>query len=293
MDWLALSIEVPRDHSGLAEEALLASGAQSVTLKDAGDDPVLETAPGETSLWPTVRLTGLYAPDADPEAVRLSLTGALGEQGVALQSALLPDREWTRAWMDRFGPMRFGERLWVVPRQAAEPPGDGVVIRLDPGLAFGTGTHATTALCLEWLDANPMKGARVIDYGCGSGILGIAAARLGAECVWCVDHDRQALSAARDNASANGVSDRVRVHTAESLPDIQADVLIANILFQPLVDLARRFASLLTPGGRLVMSGVLDTQAPALIEACRDDFTAFQVARRDDWSRVSAERPKR
>lgn len=293
MDWLALSIEVPRDQTGRAEEALHASGAMSVTLSDAGDTPLLETAPGETPLWPRVRLAGLYPRDADPEAVRLSLAAALGEKGVSLDTALVPDREWTRAWMDRFGPMRFGDRLWILPRRTKEPAGDGVYVRLDPGLAFGTGTHATTALCLEWLDAHSVTGATVIDYGCGSGILGIAAARLGAARVWCLDHDPQATTATRDNARVNGVSERLHVCGPGEMPAIKADVLLANILFQPLLELGQRFASSLAPGGRLVMSGLLDTQAGPLVDGYRDDFTDFRITTRDGWSRVAAVRGAR
>lgn len=290
MDWLALSIEVPRDQSDRAEDALHASGALSVTLSDAGDSPVLETAPGETPLWPRVRVTGLYAHDADPEEVRLALAAGLGEQGVTVDSLPLADREWTRAWMEGYGPMRFGDRLRVVPTQAREPTGDDVVIRLDPGLAFGTGTHATTALCLEWLDANPVAGARVVDYGCGSGILGIAAARLGAAGVWCVDHDPQALAATRDNARINDVSDRLQVCAPEEMAHIEADVLLANILLQPLLALSKQFASWAAPGGRLVMSGLIEHQARPLIAGYREHFTDFEVATREGWSRVTARR---
>lgn len=290
MNWLALSIEVPHNQADPAEHALETSGAFSVTLSDAGDDPVLETAPGETRLWPTVRLTGLYAPDTDPEDVRLKLAAALGEVGVTMESSMLADREWTRAWMDRFGPMRFGQRLWIVPRQADEPDTDGVFIRLDPGLAFGTGTHATTALCLEWLDANPPGGARVIDYGCGSGVLGIAAARLGAESVWCVDHDRQALNATRDNAADNGASACLRVCAPSDMPAVQADLLMANILFQPLKELAGEFAWRTKPGGHLVMSGLLEAQAQHLVATYDRHFEDFKVTTRDGWSRVVAHR---
>lgn len=290
MDWLALSIEVPRDRAERAEQTLEECGALAVTLSDAGDAPVLETAPGETPLWPSVRLTGMYARGTDPDGVRQALAAALDDEGTALESVVIADREWTRAWMDRFGPMRFGERLWIVPRQAAEPGNDGVFVRLDPGLAFGTGTHATTALCLEWLDAHPVEGARVVDYGCGSGILGIAAAKLGAESVWCVDHDRQALAATRENAGVNGVADRIHACLPGSMPALQADIVLANILFKPLVGLAGNFASLCAPRGRLVLSGILEGQARDLIDAYRGDFTDFEVTAREGWSMVSARR---
>lgn len=290
MTWQTLSIDVPREQAEAAEDALLASGALSVTLSDAGDDPVLETPPGETPLWPHVRLSGLFPADADPDHARVELAAALGDQGIDVERVELPDREWTRAWMDRFGPMRFGERLWIAPRDAVPAPGGAITLRLDPGLAFGTGTHPTTALCLEWLDAQPPRGLDVLDFGCGSGVLGIAAALLGAGRVWCVDHDRQALSATKENALANGVATRIHVLAPDELPGEQADLVLANILYQPLLDLAPRIRALVKPGARLVMSGILEAQAEALIEAYRDAFHGFETTSRDGWARVAANR---
>lgn len=290
MSWQTLSIEVSRERSADAEDAFLASGAMSVTLCDAGDDPVLETPPGETPLWPRVRLSGLYPADADPERARLELAAALGDQGLRVDFATLPDREWVRAWMDRFGPMRFGARLWIVPRGSRAPDARAVTLHLDPGLAFGTGTHPTTALCLEWLDAHAPRGLEVLDYGCGSGVLGIAAALLGASRVWCVDHDVQALRATRENARVNGVEDRIRVCAPAELPPSGHELILANILFQPLLELAPRFASLATRGGALVMSGVLEPQAASLVAAYAGAFEGFETATREGWARVAADR---
>lgn len=290
MDWQTLSIEVPRERSDVAENALLECGALSVTLGDAGDDPVLETAPGETPLWPRVRLSGLFPAEADPDRTRIMLAAALDREHIELEHAALPDREWTRAWMDRFGPMRFGDRLWIVPRGHECPDRDAVAIELDPGLAFGTGTHATTALCLEWIDAQSWQGRSVVDYGCGSGVLGIAAARLGAARVTCVDHDPQALVATRDNARANAVSDRIETRAPGEPYDEPVDVVLANILFQPLTGLVSRFAALLAPGGTLVMSGVLDDQVAALQDRYRSRFGGFEKGTRDGWARVRANR---
>lgn len=290
MNWLTLSIEVPRERAGVAEDALLESGALSVTLSDAGETPVMENAPGETPLWSRVRLSGLYPAQADPDDTRLRLAAALGDQNLTVQRVDLPDREWTRTWMDRFGPMRFGERLWIVPRDSGRPDPDGTILRLDPGLAFGTGTHPTTALCLEWLDAHPPRGKVVVDYGCGSGVLGIAAALLGAARVLCVDHDPQALDATRDNALVNGVQGSIRALAPAELPAIRCQVILANILYQPLAGLAGRFAGLAEPGGSLVMSGVLPAQVDDLIEVYRDAFGEFDTAVREDWARVTANR---
>lgn len=290
MSWLTLSIEVERGRVEAAEAALLDSGALSVTLSDAGDSPLLENAPGETPLWPSVRLTGLFPADADPDGVRLRLAATLGDRGLAVTRMDLPDREWTRAWLDRFGPMRFGRRLWIVPRGTAVPGPEAVAVRLDPGLAFGTGTHPTTALCLEWLDAHPPRGLTVLDYGCGSGVLGIAAACLGATEVLCVDHDPQALAATRDNAAVNGVQDAVHAFDPDDLPRARVDLILANILHQPLLALVPSFAERLVPGGPLVMSGILPGQADELVAACRPLFGGFSTEVRDGWARVSAHR---
>jgi len=291
MDWLTVSIEVKRDDAEAAERALMDAGAQSVTLTGAGDDEVLETAPEETPLWSRACLAGLFPADADPDGVRALLAATLGDAGLDAHAVALEDRDWTRAWMDRFGPMRFGRLLWIVPHGHPAPPEKQArIVRLDPGLAFGTGTHPTTRLCLEWLDANPPDDAEVIDYGCGSGVLALAAARLGARMVWCTDHDRQALTATRDNAVANGMAGRLRVVPPDDLPDIRADVLLANILHRPLLSLAPRFAGLTRAGGAIVLSGVLDGQVAELKSAYAPFFENFSVTVTEGWARVTATR---
>lgn len=289
MSWVNYSVEVPRTQAEAAEAALEQAGAQSVSVMNARAEPVLETAPGETRLWDRVRLMGLFPGEADPDAVRLRLAAQLGDAGLGAEAVRLEDRDWSRVWLDRLVPMRFGNRLWIVPGPHEPPAAPGSVpVKLDPGLAFGTGTHPTTALCLEWLDANPPDGVTVIDYGCGSGVLGLAAAALGAESVWCTDHDPQALAATRDNAERNGFQSRIRVVAPADVPRIQADALLANILLQPLVSLRGRFTSLLRPGGRLLVSGMLDEQVRALIDHYRGSFHGFETTTRDGWSCVSA-----
>lgn len=299
-DWLEVSAAVPRERAEQMEEDLLRAGAMAVTLQDAEDAPVLEPGPGETPLWPRVRLTGLFAGTTDA----LELLGALHQRapGAEWHLASLADRPWEREWLRDFKPLRFGRRLAVVPTGWAAPA-DAVVLRLDPGLAFGTGTHPTTALCLEWLDTlaepaaeatPPLAGALVIDYGCGSGILAIAALRLGAAAAIAVDRDSQALLATRANAEANGVAERITVCSPEGLAAVlgtaKADILVANILAGPLLELLPRFAACLRQGGQMALSGILADQAPALSAAARPWCRLDAPAVRGEWMRLSGQR---
>lgn len=286
--WTELCISVPRDETAAAEAALEALGALSITLQDDADDPVLEPGPGQTPLWPTVRLRGLFAGDTD----RARILAGLRELNAAqrpgnVQFRDVGERDWTRAWMDRFRPMRFGRRLWIVPggMTAPEAP-DAVVIHLDPGLAFGTGTHPTTALCLEWLDGWSGAGRTVVDYGCGSGILGIAAALLGARRVVAVDNDPQALLATADNAGRNGVADRVEVMAPKDYAPAAHDLVLANILAQPLIALAPRLAASAAAGGRIVLSGLLETQRDEVAAAYRETCREAGGAAQDGWARL-------
>jgi ribosomal protein L11 methyltransferase len=298
MSWLELSISVPATRQAQVESALEDIGALAITLVDADADTpderaIFEPGVGETPLWHTVVLQALFDGGSD----RAGLVAALHElvPGVAPEQLTfreVADQDWTRAWMDQFQPMRFGRRLWIVPHAAALPDAasDGVIVRLDPGLAFGTGTHPTTALCLEWLDAGALAGCRLIDYGCGSGVLAIAALKLGAAHVVAVDNDAQALTATRDNAQRNGVAERVGCRAPDALPAQPADALVANILAGPLHDLAPRFASLLRAGGDLALSGILAGQEQELLARYAEWFDALEVAVRDDWVRISGRR---
>lgn len=295
------------------EDALLAAGASSITLEDEGDDPVLEPLPGTTPLWPRVRLKALFDCDVDTDQLLLSLTTELGE---ALTRPLrdarfetLADRAWEREWLKDFKPMRFGARLWICPGgqlpSELSPTADRPVsIELDPGLAFGTGTHPTTALCLEWLDAADVAGRRVIDFGCGSGILAIAAAKLGAAAVSALDIDPQALLATRDNAERNGVAQLITPRLVSAMTESTeaentgadkaslppADILLANILAGPLESLAPVFAALVRAGGKLVLSGILRNQAAAVATRYAPWFDIAPAVVRDDWARLDGVR---
>lgn len=283
--WLQLTLEAIDHSPEQLEDALLQAGALAVTLEDAGDQPVLEPAPGETPLWAHTRVTGLFDAQTDIEIVK-------GQLQRFLHAPILPEcrltaleeRDWVRAWMDNFHPMRFGQRLWICPTHSDPPEPTAVNIRLDPGLAFGTGTHPTTALCLDWLDGADLAGQTVLDYGCGSGILAIAAAKLGAKRVWAVDIDPQALLASDDNASENEVEDRIELADPAELPgNLRVNVLLANILAGVLVRLAPEFSRRVQSGGRLVLAGILEQHADAVQAVFTRDFTFVPPRRRGDW----------
>lgn len=291
MNWLELKLALGDLDAEHVEEALLAAGAVSVTLEDAGDEPLYEPDPLKPPLWSDTRMTALFAADADMDGVKAFLLATLALPRLpAHRVEPLEDRDWAREWLKDFKPMRFGRRLWVCPTGYVPPEPSAVNLLLDPGLAFGTGTHATTALCLEWLDGATLTGLDVIDYGCGSGILAIAAARLGAKRVRAVDNDPQALIATQDNAARNGVEALIDVSAPESLPAGAADVLLANILAGPLMQLAPRLAGRVKPGGALVLSGILKSQEAELCAAYEPHFGSFLVAKREDWLRITAVR---
>ena len=295
--FLELSVRLRSDQQESVEAALEDVGALSVTLLDAQADSsdeqaILEPAVGETPLWSQLVLCALFEAGTD----RTGLVHVLGELLPDLEPdqitfRMVADQDWTRVWMDQFKPMRFGTRLWIYPWNI-EPPGasDAVVVRLDPGLAFGTGTHPTTALCLEWLDASDLAGSRVIDYGCGSGVLAIAAALLGAQRVIAVDNDPQALEASRDNAERNGVAERIELHLPDADDGAPAHCLVANILAGPLYELAPRFASRVEPGGRIALSGILDGQQGELMQRYAEWFEDLDVSLRDGWVRIDGRR---
>jgi ribosomal protein L11 methyltransferase len=293
MAWLELSLIVTAAQQAEVEGALEDLGALAVTLLDAEDHPIFEPAPGETPLWPEIALSALFEPDRDRAGlvhVLTDLVPDLAPEQIGFRN--VEDQDWTRAWMDQFQPMRFGRRLWIYPSNI-EPPqddGDAIVVRLDPGLAFGTGTHPTTALCLEWLDALDLSGLTMIDYGCGSGVLAIAALKLGAARVVGVDNDPQALAASRDNAERNGVADRLALVAPDAFAEQPADALVANILAGPLAELAPRFAACVKPGGALALSGILRGQESELVERYEPWFEALAVDAREDWIRISGRR---
>jgi ribosomal protein L11 methylase PrmA len=354
--YLELSFDLGSLDPEAAEQVCFERGALAVTFMDARDDPVLEPGPGEFRLWPATRLVVLFAAGEDAGALRHLLAANLGVAPAGIHAQSVADRAWEREWLKDFHAMRFGERLWICPHHERVADPGAVVVHLDPGLAFGTGTHASTALCLVWLDAHAhllrapaehsverpahgldahahllrapaehsverpahgldahahllrapaehsverpahgldahlAPGALVIDYGCGSGVLALAAAKLGAAAVHCFDIDPQALTATRDNALANGVARRVHLQSqADSLPH-GADVLLANILSGPLCELAATFASLVRPGGQVVLAGLMDHEAADVTAAFAPCFHVGRFGDRDGWTCLAGRR---
>jgi len=284
MPWLQFTLTVDKSRAPLIELLFENLGAVAVTLGDAGDEPMLEPAPGETPLWQATRVSGLFEGDKDPDGLRSAINHALAaDVSRSLTLEQIGDKDWERAWMDRFQPMRFGRRLWIRPSGSEVAQADAVIVDLDPGLAFGTGTHPTTALCLEWLDANAVAGKDLIDFGCGSGVLGIAALKLGARRVIAVDHDPQAVLATTENAKRNQVSDRISVQHSEDFAAPPADLVVANILANILIELSPRIAGLVQPGGQLVMSGILREQAAEVMCAYADCIEFAATRHREDW----------
>lgn len=269
------------------ESALLGLGALSVTFTDAGNDPVLEPLPGETPLWADTSVTALFDSSADLEVLPDKLRSTLGiDKLPSNRIETLEDRAWEREWLRDFGPMQFGANLWVAPHGAEVPEG-AVVVRLDPGLAFGTGTHPTTALCLTWLEALSLEGRTVFDFGCGSGILSIAALKLGASHVTGVDIDLQAVTASRQNAEDNGVQDRLHAGTEMPSASRQFDVVVANILAGTLIDCASTIIDAAGNGALIAMSGILEEQVDDVTDAYADTID-FQVPKiLDGWALVS------
>jgi ribosomal protein L11 methyltransferase len=288
--FIEFSFELRDMDAEVAEEACFGCGATSVTFTDMRDDPVLEPLPGEFRLWPATRLQALFPGGIDETATAASLAEALALDRGRITTRSVEDQAWERVWLKDFHAMRFGARLWVAPHHETVGEPGAVVVRLDPGLAFGTGTHPTTAMCLEWLENHLALGQTVIDFGCGSGILAIAAAKLGARHASCFDIDPQALIATRDNATANDIGPRVQVYeSADDLPR-PVDVLVANILSGPLCQLAPTFAQLVRPGGSLVLAGLMDNQANEVTQACSAWFDMRPFGKRDDWVGLSGRR---
>jgi len=286
MPHLSVTLAIGRRDPEPFEALLFELGAASVTLLDAGDDPVLEPAPGATPLWPTIEMRALFAQDADRDRLGAALS-LFAPDIEAPGFAIVADRAWEREWLVDFKPMRFGRRLWICPGGQTVDAADAVRVELDPGLAFGTGTHATTALCLTWLESNSLAGRVLVDYGCGSGILGIAALKLGARRVHAIDIDPQAQIATRSNAARNGVSDRL---TFDVPQPGTVDVLVANILAGPLVDLAASLQGLMLPRSELALSGILLDQVDTVTAAYRPWFDIGLTGSRDGWALLSGRR---
>jgi len=289
MPWIQLKINTNAQHAETLSDALIESGAGSVTFLDTHDNPVFEPLPGETLLWGDTDAIGLYDAETDMDSVIAILENEpLLGKNFAHKIEQLEDKDWEREWMDNFHPMRFGERLWICPSWRDVPDPTAVNVMLDPGLAFGTGTHPTTAMCLQWLDGLDLQGKTVIDFGCGSGILAIAALKLGAAQAIGIDIDPQAIQASRDNAQRNGVSERLSLYLPQDQPDnLSADVVVANILAGPLRELAPLISVLPVAGGHLGLSGVLASQAASVAQAYQATFDLDPIAEKEEWCRIT------
>lgn len=298
MPHLELTLRCRKHDQPRYEAALEDVGALAITLLDAqaetgAEQPILEPGVGETPLWEEITLAALFPHDADGARVLAAIEAF--DDGLDLAGAQwreVEDRDWERAWLDQYRPMRFGRRLWVSPWNMDPEDADpaSVVVRLDPGLAFGSGTHPTTALCLAWLEAQALEGLDLLDFGCGSGVLAIAALKLGAAHADGIDNDPQALAASRDNAVRNGVADRLGLYAPEEGPPRRYPRVVANILAGTLEQLAERIAGFCAPGGLLAMSGILHGQHEAVIERYAPWFTDFVLAQSEDWVRIDARR---
>ncbi|MGL5419880.1 MAG: 50S ribosomal protein L11 methyltransferase [Plesiomonas shigelloides] len=289
MPWIQLKLNTTGAQAEAIGDVLMESGSVSITFMDSHDTPVFEPLPGETRLWGDTDVMALYDAETDMAAViaQLQQSPLLGNDFVH-KIEQLEDKDWEREWMDNFHPMRFGQRLWICPSWREVPEPEAVNVMLDPGLAFGTGTHPTTALCLEWLDGLDLVGKTVVDFGCGSGILAIAALKLGAARAVGIDIDPQAITASRDNAERNGVSDRLELYLPKDQPqDLLGDVVVANILAGPLRELAPLISVLPKSGGHLGLSGILESQAESVADAYREKFELDPIAEREEWCRIT------
>ncbi|CBJ82910.1 methylation of 50S ribosomal subunit protein L11 [Xenorhabdus bovienii str. Jollieti] len=289
MPWIQLRLNTTGQQAEALGDELMESGAVSVTFQDSHDTPIFEPLPGETRLWGDTDVIGLYDAEMDMKAVvgQLEQVPQLGK-GFLHKIEQLEDKDWEREWMDNFHPMCFGNRLWICPSWREVPEPDAVNVMLDPGLAFGTGTHPTTSLCLQWLDGLDLTGKTVIDFGCGSGILAIAALKLGAKQAIGIDIDPQAIQASRDNAERNGVSAQLTLYLSKNQPaDLKCDIVIANILAGPLRELAPIIGSLPKSGGFLGLSGVLASQAEGVVQAYNNEFIIDPIAEQEEWCRIT------
>ena len=291
MPWLQVRLAITPEQAETYEDALLEVGAVSVTFMDAEDQPIFEPDLGTTPLWSHTHLLALFEADTDPDNLIAHLQLLTGAELPQHQIEQIEDQDWERSWMDNFQPMRFGQRLWIVPSWHEAPAPEAVNLLLDPGLAFGTGTHPTTSLCLQWLDGQALEGCTVLDFGCGSGILAIAALLLGAEHAVGTDIDPQALEASRDNAGRNGIAaERFPLYLPGDMPAGTYDVVVANILAGPLVQLAPTISAHVRAGGRLALSGILAEQAEEVRAAYSDLFELDPTAVQDGWVRISGVR---
>ena len=291
MDWLQISFQIEKSQADLISEVLTGLGSLSITYSDTLDDAIYEPPVGQTPLWDNVTVNALFSTDVNQEDIKASIFEICNVN--ALTSFILKDRVWEDECKKDFHSMKFGENLWVCPswESQAELPSDAIIINMDPGLAFGTGSHQTTSLCLEYLDNNPPKNIDVIDFGCGTGILAIAAAKLGASRVLAIDNDPQAVISSKDNVINNQCESIIKtIHSEDEIDFEGCDLLIANILTNPLINLAPTFAALVNPDGKLLLSGILKKQVDRVVGCYSEYFTNLEVSNIDEWYRVTGTR---
>ena len=291
MDWLQISFQIEKSQADLISEVLTGLGSLSITYSDTLDDAIYEPPVGQTPLWDNVTVNALFSADVNQEDIKASIFEICNVN--ALTSFILKDRVWEDECKKDFHSMKFGENLWVCPswESQAELPSDAIIINMDPGLAFGTGSHQTTSLCLEYLDNNPPKNIDVIDFGCGTGILAIAAAKLGASRVLAIDNDPQAIISSKDNVINNQCESIIKtIHSEDEIDFESCDLLIANILINPLIELAPTFAALVNPDGELLLSGILKKQVDRVVGCYSEYFTNLEVSNIDEWYRVTGTR---
>jgi ribosomal protein L11 methyltransferase len=291
MDWLQISFQIEKSQADLISEVLTGLGSLSITYSDTLDDAIYEPPVGQTPLWDNVTVNALFSTDVNQEDIKASIFEICNVN--ALTSFILKDRVWEDECKKDFHSMKFGENLWVCPswESQAELPSDAIIINMDPGLAFGTGSHQTTSLCLEYLDNNPPKNIDVIDFGCGTGILAIAAAKLGALRVLAIDNDPQAVISSKDNVINNQCESIIKtIHSEDEIDFEGCDLLIANILTNPLINLAPTFAALVNPDGKLLLSGILKKQVDRVVDCYSEYFNNLELTNIDEWFRVTGTR---
>ncbi|RUO67093.1 50S ribosomal protein L11 methyltransferase [Idiomarina ramblicola] len=291
MPWIQLTLSCSEEHAPQVGDMLMANGAQAVTYRDGADTPIFEPRPGDVILWEHTLATGLFDANTNVKAIIGNLEKSkIFDHDLQYKVDALEDKDWEREWMDNFHPIRFGQNLWICPSWREIPEPDAVNILLDPGMAFGTGTHPTTAMCLRWIDANPPKGKAVVDFGCGSGILGIASLLFDAKHVIGIDIDQQALIATKDNAERNHVGHNFSLYLPSQQPETQVDLVLANVLAGPLRELADVILAFVAPGGQLVLSGILERQIEGVIEAYQPHIQFDTPTIDGDWAMLSGRR---
>lgn len=291
MIWKQISFEVKKSETDLVSEVLMGLGSVSITYSDALDDAIYEPPVGQTPLWDNVKVNALFSSEVNQKSIETSISDICNI--VVIDTVTLKDRVWEEECQKDFPSMRFGKRLWVCPSWDAESilSNDSIVIHMDPGLAFGTGTHQTTSLCLEYLDSNPPKNLHVIDFGCGTGILAIAAAKFGAKSVIAIDNDPQAVLSSKENVAKNKCENTITtIHSIDQESDNKCDLLIANILANPLVELEPLFSDLVHTNGMLLLSGILKEQVDRVVKCYSINFSNIEVANKGEWFRISGKR---